>query len=109
MNFVAYFRSVAPKFFHRTEVEDEMEAEQGGFGRRTGTSAAIVSVWIGGGLVVGVLASKVLALIVYQATPRDPVVLAGVVLAMALLGLMATWVPAQRALSLDPMSLLREE
>jgi ABC-type lipoprotein release transport system permease subunit len=53
----------------------------------------------------------VLASIVYQAkaTPRDPLVLAGVVLAMALLGLLATWIPAQRALSLDPLTLLREE
>ena len=55
------------------------------------------------------LATRVLAFIVYQATPRDPVVLTGVVLAMALLGLAATWIPAQRALSLDPMILLREE
>jgi predicted permease len=61
------------------------------------------------GLVLGILASRVLASIVYQATPRDPLVLAGVVLAMALLGLVATWVPAQRALLLDPMTLLREE
>jgi ABC-type lipoprotein release transport system permease subunit len=51
----------------------------------------------------------VLASIVYQATPRDPIVLAGVVLAMAILGLLATWIPAQRALSVDPMMLLREE
>jgi len=61
------------------------------------------------GLVFGILASRVLAAIVYQATPRDPLVLAGVVLAMAFLGLLATWVPAQRALSLDPSTLLREE
>ncbi len=61
------------------------------------------------GLILGILASQVLAHIVYQATPRDPVVLAGVVLAMALLGLLATWIPAQRALSLDPLMLLREE
>jgi ABC-type antimicrobial peptide transport system permease subunit len=61
------------------------------------------------GLVLGVLASRVLAFIVYQATPRDPVVLAGVVLAMLLLGLMATWIPAQRALSVNPLILLREE
>jgi ABC-type lipoprotein release transport system permease subunit len=46
---------------------------------------------------------------VYQATPRDPLVLAGVVLAMLLLGLLATWIPAQRALSIDPVTLLREE
>jgi predicted permease len=61
------------------------------------------------GLIFGLLASRVLSDIVYQATPRDPVVLAGVVLAMAMLGLVATWIPARRALSVDPMILLREE
>jgi predicted permease len=61
------------------------------------------------GLLLGILASRVLAFIVYQATPRDPLVLAGVVLAMGLLGLLATWIPAQRALSIDPAILLREE
>src|SRR5437868_9912184 len=61
------------------------------------------------GLLLGILASRVLASIVYQATPRDPLVLAGVVLAMLLFGLLATWIPAQRALSVDPAILLREE
>ena len=61
------------------------------------------------GLILGILASRVLAHIVYQATPRDPLVLIGVVLVMALLGLVATWIPAQRALSLDPLTLLRED
>ncbi|HZD51217.1 MAG TPA: ABC transporter permease [Silvibacterium sp.] len=61
------------------------------------------------GLILGLLATRVLAYIVYGATPRDPLVLAGVVLAMALLGLVATWIPAQRALSVDPMILLRDE
>jgi ABC-type lipoprotein release transport system permease subunit len=46
---------------------------------------------------------------VYQATSRDPLVLVGVVVAMCLLGLLATWIPAQRALSVDPLILLREE
>jgi predicted permease len=61
------------------------------------------------GLLFGILASRVLAFIVYQATPRDPLVLAGAVIAMSLLGLLATWIPAQRALSVDPLILLREE
>jgi predicted permease len=61
------------------------------------------------GLLFGVLAARVLAFIVYQANPRDPLVLAGVVLAMSLLGLLATWIPAQRALSIDPVILLRAE
>jgi ABC-type lipoprotein release transport system permease subunit len=51
----------------------------------------------------------VLAFVVYQATSRDPVVLAGAVFAMFLLGLLATWIPARRALSIDPLTLLREE
>jgi ABC-type antimicrobial peptide transport system permease subunit len=38
-------------------------------------------------LLLGILASRMLAFIVYQATPRDPLVLADVVLAMSLLGL----------------------
>jgi len=61
------------------------------------------------GLMLGILAGRVLAYIVYEATPRDPLVLAGVVLAMLLLGIVATWIPAQRALSVNPMILLREE
>lgn len=61
------------------------------------------------GLVLGILASRVLAFIVYQATPRDPIVLGGVVVAMLLLGLIATWIPAQRAISVDPLILLRED
>jgi ABC-type antimicrobial peptide transport system permease subunit len=61
------------------------------------------------GLILGLLTTRVLAFIVYQATPRDPLVLAGVVLAMSLVGLVATWIPAQRALSVNPVVLLREE
>jgi ABC-type antimicrobial peptide transport system permease subunit len=61
------------------------------------------------GLLLGILASRVLAAIVYQASPRDPIVLAGAVVAMALLGLLGTWIPAQRALAVSPLMLLREE
>jgi len=61
------------------------------------------------GLILGLLASRVLALIVYQATPRDPLVLAGAVLAMSSLGLLATWIPARRALAIEPSILMREE
>jgi ABC-type antimicrobial peptide transport system permease subunit len=61
------------------------------------------------GLVLGFIASRLLSYIVYEATPRDPLVLAGVVIAMALLGLLATWIPAQRALAVNPIALLRED
>jgi ABC-type lipoprotein release transport system permease subunit len=58
---------------------------------------------------LGVMASKVLGFIVYQATPKDPMVLAGVAVAMLVLGLTAAWVPAQRALAVNPTILMREE
>jgi predicted permease len=74
-----------------------------------GRAVRLLAIGSASGLLFGILASKVLASIVYQATPRDPLVLAGVVLAMALLGLIATWIPAQRALSVNPMILLRED
>ncbi len=63
----------------------------------------------GAGLVLGVLGSRLLAFVVYEATPRDPLVLLSAVLAMTLIGLVATWIPARRALRVNPAQLLREE
>jgi ABC-type antimicrobial peptide transport system permease subunit len=74
-----------------------------------GRALKLLAIGSAAGLGLGLLATRVLAFIVYQATPRDPLVLAGAVIAMALLGLLATWIPAQRALSVNPIVLLREE
>jgi predicted permease len=61
------------------------------------------------GVILGVLASSLLAAVVYQATPRDPLVMAGAIVTMMLIGLVATWIPARRALAVNPAQLLREE
>jgi predicted permease len=61
------------------------------------------------GLLLGVFGSRLLAQIVYQADPRDPVVVVGALLTMALLGIAASAIPALRALAVDPSKLLREE
>lgn len=61
------------------------------------------------GLLAGLFASRLLARIVYEADPRDPLVVAGAIVTMALLGLMATLIPARRALAVDPSRLMREE
>ncbi len=61
------------------------------------------------GLLLGVFASRLLGQIVYQANPRDPVVMGGAVLTMALLGIAASAIPALRALAVDPSRLMREE
>ena len=61
------------------------------------------------GMILGVLATRVLSYIVYQASPRDPIVLGSVVFTMLCVGMAATWIPARRALAVDPMILLRDE
>ena len=61
------------------------------------------------GLLAGIFASRLLGQIVYQANPRDPVVVGGAVLTMALLGITASAIPARRALAIDPSKLMREE
>src|SRR6266705_495427 len=61
------------------------------------------------GLLLGVFASRLLGQIVYQANPRDPVVVVSAVLTMALLGIAASAIPALRALAVDSSKLLREE
>jgi hypothetical protein len=61
------------------------------------------------GLLAGISASRLLGQIVYQANPRDPVVVGGAALTMALLGTVASAIPARRALAVDPSKLMREE
>jgi ABC-type antimicrobial peptide transport system permease subunit len=63
----------------------------------------------GVGLLVGFAGSRVIASIVYQASARDPFVLVSVVLTMLIIGLLGAWLPAQRALSVNALALLREE
>jgi ABC-type lipoprotein release transport system permease subunit len=53
--------------------------------------------------------TRVLSYIVYEASPKDPLVLAGVIVTMIALGLLAAYAPARRALSIDPVILLRDQ
>jgi ABC-type antimicrobial peptide transport system permease subunit len=78
-------------------------------GAALGRAIKLLTVGSVAGLLLGIMASRVLSAIVYQATSRDPLVLIGVAVAMSLLGLLATWIPAQRALAVNPLILLREE
>jgi hypothetical protein len=61
------------------------------------------------GLLAGIFLSRLLGHIVYQANPRDPLVLLGAIATMALLGAAASAIPARRALSVNPSQLMREE
>jgi predicted permease len=60
------------------------------------------------GMAAGIAASQVMAYLISFATPRDPLVLGFVLLAMLVVGVVATWIPARRPLRIDPARLLRE-
>jgi predicted permease len=74
-----------------------------------GRAFRLLAIGSAAGLGLGVLGTRVLSFIVYQATPKDPMVLGGVTATMLLLGLVAAWIPARRALAVDPLVLLRDE
>ena len=74
-----------------------------------GRPMALLGVGSAVGLIAGALASRLLGQIVYQANPRDPMVVGGAVVTMVVLGVAAAAIPARRALGVDPSRLMREE
>ncbi len=71
-----------------------------------------VAILVGAGLALGIAASAtlapLLASMLYQLEPRDPATIAGAAVTLALVGLVAGWLPARRAASIDPAQVLRE-
>ena len=74
--------------------------------RRIATLLAIGSVV---GLLLALAAGQLLASVVYQASPRDPLILPAVLAVIVLVGLLSSWAPMRRALRIDPMAALRYE
>ena len=54
-------------------------------------------------------ASKLLSAQMYQIEPQDPVLIAGVTALLVLVALGATWIPARRAVRVEPAAALRYE
>jgi ABC-type antimicrobial peptide transport system permease subunit len=65
------------------------------------------------GLVVGLagalLATRAVASFLFETEPHDPVALAGAAFVLAAGGTLATWIPARRAATVDPVVALRTE
>jgi ABC-type antimicrobial peptide transport system permease subunit len=71
--------------------------------------STLVTIGAAIGVVLALAAAPLLASIVYQASPLDPIVLGGVVVIMVAVGLVSCWGPAKRSLRIDPVLALRAE
>jgi predicted permease len=69
----------------------------------------IVGIGLGGGLVACVGAGPYLAHLLYGVSPRDPYALMAGPTVLAVVVLLAMWLPARRAMSLNPTATLRAE
>jgi putative ABC transport system permease protein len=74
-----------------------------------GQGFSLVVVGLGLGLVGAVSAGRVLASVLYGVGPLDVVALTTALIVLAVIALLACWLPARRATRVDPMIALREE
>jgi ABC-type antimicrobial peptide transport system permease subunit len=72
-----------------------------------GLRLSLVGVGLGG--VIALVVSKWVAPLLFQVSPRDPLVFGGVALTLVAVAALASFVPARRAARVDPMQALRAE
>lgn len=72
-------------------------------------SCVICAIGVGIGLPLALVSTRVLASLLYGLAPRDPLTLCVAVLGIVLVSLAASFLPARRAASIDPMVALRYE
>jgi len=61
----------------------------------------------GAGLVAALLVTRVLSSLLFEVAPRDPVTLAGIVAVLAMVVLLASWIPARRAAAVPALEALK--
>jgi putative ABC transport system permease protein len=74
-----------------------------------GQGAKLVAAGLGAGLIVAFIASRIINSLLYQVSATDPLTYLVVALLLAAVALAACYIPARRAMKVDPMVALRVE
>lgn len=69
----------------------------------------LASMGLGAGLLCGFILSRVISSVVFQVDPATPQMLVGVVVGLAMVTMAAMYMPARRAMNVDPSKTLRYE
>jgi putative ABC transport system permease protein len=74
-----------------------------------GRSLLPIAAGLVAGIIGAVFAARLLASMLYEVRPSDPMVLGSIALLLAGAAMGASWIPARRAASVDPLVVLRQE
>jgi putative ABC transport system permease protein len=74
-----------------------------------GQSIWLIGAGVAAGLVGAIAATRALSSLLFETSPTDAVTLSAVVFVLALVAALACYVPARRAMRVDPMHALRHE
>jgi putative ABC transport system permease protein len=69
----------------------------------------LIAVGLGAGLIVAFIVSQIINSLLYQVSATDPLTYLVVSLLLAAVALVACYIPARRAMKVDPMTALRVE
>src|SRR5262245_12400466 len=72
-----------------------------------GRALAMASAGVVAGLVIAVATSRLLAALLFEVSPVDPVSFVGAAAALLVLAVLAAYLPARRATMIDPVEALR--
>jgi putative ABC transport system permease protein len=72
-------------------------------------SMAVVAIGLAAGLAVSLIATRALTSVLFGIAPTDPATLVSVVVVLASVAALACYIPARRALALDPVRSLKQQ